>query len=207
MRFYNIHYSSKDNTSPEIYRNKFFEFCDHYKDFSQLYTDGSKMGNEVAAAVVHGNVTKTTRLPNKASIFRAELHAISLALSLIRRSKEKNFIIFSDSMSSLEAISGFKLEINIVQNIIKDYSHLANTGKAIILCWIPSHVNIRGNERAAAKSALSLPITNMKLQARELIPCASKFCFDKWQDIYDCCEGNKLHSIYPTVGIVVIHHL
>ena len=38
------------------------------------------MGNQVAAVVVHGNVTKTTRLPNKASIFRAELHAISLAL-------------------------------------------------------------------------------------------------------------------------------
>ena len=28
-------------------------------------------------------------------------------------------------MSSLEAISGFKLEIDIVQNIIKDYTHLA----------------------------------------------------------------------------------
>ena len=41
--------------------------------FVCLYTDGSKMGNKVAAAVVHGNVTKTTRLPNKASIFRAEL--------------------------------------------------------------------------------------------------------------------------------------
>jgi len=80
---YNIHYSSTDNTSPEIYRNKFSEFCDHYKDFYQPYTDGSKMGNEVVAAVVHGNVTKTTRLPNKASIFRAELRAISLALSLI----------------------------------------------------------------------------------------------------------------------------
>ena len=201
---YNIHFSSKDNTSPEIYRNKFFEFCDHYKDFSQLYTDGSKMGNEVAAAVVHGNVTKTTRLPNKASIFRAELYAISLALSLIRRTKEKNFIIFSDSMSSLEAISGFKLEIDIVQNIIKDYTHLANSGKTIILCWIPSHVNIRGNERAdtAAKSALSLPITNMKLPARELIPRVSEFCLDEWQDIWDCCKGNKLHSIYPTVGIV-----
>ena len=136
-----------------------------------LYTDGSKMGNEVAAAVLHGNVTKTTRLPNKASIFRAELHAISLALSLIRHSKEKNFIISSDSMSSLEATSGFKLEIDIVQTIIKDYTNLANTGKTIILCWIPSHVNIRGNERAdtATKSALSLPITNMKLPARELI--------------------------------------
>ena len=34
------------------------------------------------------------------------------------------------------------------------------TGKTIILCWISSHVNIRGNKRAdaAAKSALSLPV-------------------------------------------------
>jgi len=43
---YNIHYSCKDNTSPEIYINNFFEFCDHYKDFYQLYTDGSKMGTK-----------------------------------------------------------------------------------------------------------------------------------------------------------------
>ena len=40
----------------------------------------------------------------------------------------------------------------------------------------------------------------MKLRARELIPCVSKFCLDEWQDIWDCCEG--IHSIYPTVGIV-----
>jgi len=88
---YNIHRSLKDNTSPEIYRNKFFEFCDQYKDFSPLYTDGCKMGNQVAAAVVHGSVTKTTRLPDKSSIFRAELHAISLALAVVRHSKEKKF--------------------------------------------------------------------------------------------------------------------
>jgi len=82
------------------------------------------------------------------------------------------------------------VEIDIVQNIIKDYTHLANSGKVIILCWIPSHVNIYGNERAdtAAKSALSLPITNIKLPARALIPCVSKFSLDEWQDIWDCCE-------------------
>ena len=38
----------------------------------------------------------------------------------------KNFIIFSDSMSSLEAISGFKLEIDIVQYITKDYTRLVS---------------------------------------------------------------------------------
>jgi len=52
------------------------------------------MGNQVSEAVVHGSVTKTTRLPDKPSISRAELHAISLALAVICHSKEKNFIIF-----------------------------------------------------------------------------------------------------------------
>jgi len=94
---YSIHHSFKYHTSPEIYSNKFFKVCDHYKDFSRLYTDGSRMVARVAAAVVHGPLTKTTRLPNKASIFRAELYAILLALAVIRRSKEKKFIIFSDS--------------------------------------------------------------------------------------------------------------
>jgi len=107
---YSIHQFFKDNTSPEIYRNKFFEFCDHYKDFSRLYIDRSRMGNQVATAVVYRSTTKTTRLRNTASIFSAELYAISPALAVIRRSKENNFVIFSDSMSSLQALSGFKLE-------------------------------------------------------------------------------------------------
>ena len=61
-----------------------------------------------------------------------------------------------------------------------------------------------GNERGdtAAKSALSLLITNMKLPAGELFLQVSKFCLNEWQEIWDCCEGNKLHSIYPTVGSV-----
>ena len=90
--------------------------------------------------------------------------------SLFRHSRAKDFIIFSDSMSSLQALSGFKLEIDLVQKIIKDYSHLSNIGETIMLCWIPSHVNIRGNEMAdvAAKSALSLPITSMRLPSSEL---------------------------------------
>ena len=37
---------------------------------------------------------------------------------------------------------------------------------------------------------------------RITVDTVSKLCLDEWQDIWDCCEGNKLHSIYPTVGIV-----
>jgi len=85
--------------------------------------------------------------------------------------KRRNLLFSQTLISSLEALSGFRVETDIVQNIVKDYTHLTDTGKTIVLCWIPSHVNICGNKRVvdAAKSAVSLPITNMKLPARELI--------------------------------------
>jgi len=56
-------------------------------------------------------------------------------------------------------------EVDLVQKFIKDYTLLfSNNGKNILLCWIPSHVGISGNEKAdtAAKAALSLSVTPMK---------------------------------------------
>jgi len=92
------------------------------------------MEDRAAAAAVHKSViSKSTRLPNKVSVFRAELHAISLALALIHCSNEKNFIIFSDSMSSLKALSGFKVDLDLVYSIMKDYTRLASNGKTIML--------------------------------------------------------------------------
>ena len=154
------------------------------------------MGGGVASAVVWQKSCKSVRLPSNASIFRAELYAISLALNIIRRCRDTDFIIFSGSMSSLQALSGFKLEIDLVQKILKDYSTLTNSGKSIALCWIPSHVNIPGNERAdaAAKSALSLPITNMKLPGCDLIPRISNYCLREWQEIWSNCANNKLYA-------------
>ena len=95
--------------------------------------------------------------------------------------------------------------LDLVQKILKDYSTLTNSGKSIALCWIPSHVNIPGNERAdaAAKSALSLPITGMKLPGCDLIPHVSNYCLREWQEIWSNCVNNKLYAIYQAVGSVV----
>lgn len=82
-------------------------------------------------------------------------------------------------------------------------------GKVIEFCWIPSHVNIPGNERAdtAAKAALCLPVTSMKLPASELKPYISRFCREEWQDIWNSAANNKLHAIYPTVGKCIHNNL
>ena len=71
----------------------------------------------------------------------------------------------------------------------------------IIFCWIPSHVGILGDEKAdaAAKSALSLPVTRMKLSATGMYPRITKLIFDEWQEVWNCCAGNKLHAIRPIV--------
>ena len=121
---------------------------------------------------------------------------------MVRRSKEKNFVIFSDSMSSLQSINGFNLDSDLVQKFLEDYTVLAKNGKNIILCWIPSHVEILGDEKAdaAAKSALSLPVTRMELPATGMYLCITKLIFDEWQEVWNCCAGNKLHVIRPTVG-------
>ena len=84
-----------------------------YDNFEHIYTDGSKMGDRVASAAVCSNMVRSTRLPNNASIFSVELYTITLAMYFIRRSRNSNFVVYPGSMSSLEALNGFKFELDL----------------------------------------------------------------------------------------------
>jgi len=88
---FTLHCSDKSNTPPEIFKHCFYELCHEFKNYYRIFTDGSKEGNRVAAAVVHQDNTKCVRLPDTASIFRAELYALLPAIDVFRRSKEKIF--------------------------------------------------------------------------------------------------------------------
>ena len=100
---------------------------------------------------------------DNSSIFTAEAKAIDIALYHIRDQSEKQFIIYSDSLSVLKSLKDLHHRNPLIQQILKKYYYLS-ASKEIVFCWLPSHVNIRGNELAdsEAKSALSLVITNFK---------------------------------------------
>ena len=65
---------------------------------------------------------------------------ILLALDVVRRSKEKHFLLLSDSYSSLIALGGSRVDQDTIYKYLKAYSTLTNSGKTVILCWIPGHV-------------------------------------------------------------------
>jgi len=89
--------SDKADTPPEFFKVRFYELCDRFKNVYHIYTDGSKMGHRVSAALCHKRGTLSVRLRGATRIFNAELHAILLALDVVRRSKEKHFLLLSDS--------------------------------------------------------------------------------------------------------------
>jgi len=75
-------------------------------------------------------------------------HALDMALDIIRRTRSKDYVVFSDSLSSLQAIESCKVENPLILKILKDHNQLINSGKSITFRWIPSHIGIRGNEDA-----------------------------------------------------------
>ena len=94
----------------------------------------------------------------------------------IRDQSEKHFIIYSDSFSVLKSLKDLHQRNPLIQQILKKYYYLS-VSKGIIFCWLPSHINIRGNELAdlEAKSALSLminfeiPYSDFKSHIRQYI--------------------------------------
>ena len=90
------------------------------------------MNSLVGAAAVGRDVSKISRITDKASIFTAELVALNFALDIIQWSTRKKFIIFSDSLCSLMAIHNRNLETGYVQKFISDYSQLLNSEKPLL---------------------------------------------------------------------------
>ena len=157
-----------------------------------------KQDEKVACSVISPNFTDSIRLPDNSSIFTAEAKAIDIALYHIRDQSEKQFIIYSDSLSVLKSLKDLHHRNPLIQQILKKYYYLS-VSKEIVFCWLPSHVNICGNELAdlEAKSALSLEITNFKIPHSDFRSNIRLYINNKFQSVWETQTQNKLNELKP----------
>ena len=111
----------------------------------------------VAAAVInrHFQNGETTcrqlskRLPDNSTIFAAEATAISLALNYYQHMGpvHHDVVVYSDSMSCLQAIEGEDTDNPFICHIMNLLWSLSDKGTRVRFCCVPSHCGIEGNER------------------------------------------------------------
>ena len=89
------------------------------------------------------------RLSDNSTIFAAEDTAISLALNcyLHMGPVHHDVVVYSASMSCLQAIEGEDTKNPFICHIMNLLWSLSDKSTRVRLCWVPRHCGIDGNER------------------------------------------------------------
>ena len=149
--------------------------------------------------------TAEIRLPDHRCIFFSRSYiALNIVLCSIQNNINKNFLLFSDSISVLQTLKQPDHPNPLIQQFFRKYVSLCGS-KTIIFCWIPSHINIKRNEMAdqEAKDAQNMDIANVKIPFTDNKQQINEFikseCQTKWQQ----CFNNKLFTIKPNFIFIV----
>jgi len=199
--------------NPELLKNLALEKIESYNNSTHIYTDASKTTeNKTAAAfcVPELNIEHSTRLTDKITIFAAELTAIKLALLWATNyTLDKDISIFSDSLSSLQAIASGKSSCR--PNLLLEVKALVSKySKNVTFVWLPSHIGIKGNELAdklANLSTINQCIeVDIGLELSEAYNLVDRYIIGKWQQMWEADPtGSHYRSIEKTVSTKVKH--
>ncbi|KAH9416497.1 hypothetical protein DERP_014546 [Dermatophagoides pteronyssinus] len=195
--------------------NILFDFCgsdvfdnDRNSSGYTIYTDGSKINDEVGSAVViFANDEKrspllvlTYRLNSNCSVYQAELFGICNAISWVIENGVSDAVILSDSKSAIQSICNFHSTNFLVQLIFKmvaDY-----TGR-ICIKWIKAHNGCFGNDLADfyAKQAtllmdVSFDLLPLSFAHRNL----KSLMINNWQQNWTTTtNGSCTKKFFPTI--------
>jgi len=158
-----------------------------YKNAVHIYTDASKtLADKTSAAfcVPKLNIEHSVRLTVNISIFAAELTAIKLALLWVINTVKEDICIFSDTLSSLQAISSGK-SINRPNLLTEIFDLIRKYDRNINFIWLPSHIGIKGNELADRLANLAISVDNIDkdrgLELSEAYDLVDRYITGKWQ--------------------------
>ena len=193
---------------------KFNEYHEAQGSHDEVYIDGSKMNERVGAAAVinrHLQNGETTcrqlskRLPDNSTIFAAEATAISLALNYYQHMGpvHHDVVIYSDSMSCLQAIEGENTENAFICHIMNLLWLLSDKRTYVRFCWIPSHYGIEGNERVdqLAKETIDQDIDQLaSVHYTAMKPLVNSYIQKLVQTKWDVAvHGRDIYLVKPTL--------
>ena len=146
------------------------------------------------------------RLPNNSTIFAAEATAITLALDYYRYMDpvKHDVVVYSDSMSCLQAIEGEDTENPLICHIMNLFWALSDKGTRVHFCWVPSHCGIDGNKIVdqLAKETLDHDIDPLAtVHYADLKPVVNSYIQQEVQIKWDVSiHGRDLYLLKPTHG-------
>ncbi|GBN02552.1 hypothetical protein AVEN_89519-1 [Araneus ventricosus] len=178
-----------------------------YPPSEAIYTDGSKTEKGVGAAYCRISQNQiiecwSGQLPSQATVFQAELLALSKAVEHAKTILNQTSIkIFTDNRAAIQASTNPKSRNQMARQIF--LSLLSNPH--IKLNWIKAHAGYFGNESAdlQAKSAAESETTNIhqiKFSKAFLKTHLKKHLIQEWQRTWDdVTTGRPIQNIIPKV--------
>ncbi|XP_062535466.1 uncharacterized protein LOC134204674 [Armigeres subalbatus] len=188
---------------PSIFSEKY----EHVNCNNRYFTDGSRINGSTGFGVFNVNSTTFRKLQEPCSVYVAELAAINFALGIISDQPVDHYFIFSDSLSSIEALRSMKpvkhasYFLTTVREQMRD---LVERSFKITFVWVPSHCLIYGNEKAdslAKVGAQEGEVYDRQISNNEFFPLVRQSTLQNWQMIWSHNElGRWLFSIVPKVS-------
>ncbi|XP_057339514.1 uncharacterized protein LOC130677013 [Microplitis mediator] len=132
-------------------KEKWKELIDQaYPEYTQIYTDGSKTKNGVAAAAIcpEKKLAVSGSMDKRITIMAAEIQAIKMAIRMAVRAEIKKVVICTDSLSTLEALGGpgSPKDDKGIMEIRQSLGESKDMGVNITMIWTPAHKGIEGND-------------------------------------------------------------
>jgi ribonuclease HI len=177
---------------------------------SIFFTDGSKGGAGAGFGVYHsGGPESSFRLRGLSGVFTSEMSAIFVALIQIRAHRPVRYLFVTDSMSSLKTLQTRRVAPrthSLVNEIKEACWWLNNNEYEIHMMWIPSHVGIKGNERAdqlkgdAVENGIEW---HAPVHPSDFLPLSRVRLLEGWQSGWDGSDmGKYAYSVWPVVSFM-----
>lgn len=184
--------------------------------WNYIYTDASKRSPSgcTGVGIYHSQykITQHVKFPPETSVFTGEAFGLLKALEYILIMKLKEAVIFSDSLSALQALEKYPFCRSapsypvIIETRNKLYQCFLK-GFSVAFAWVPSHCGIRGNEKAdriANEAIEDGDLFPYKNYTHDLINLPRTYLQNSWQDCWSqscILKGKSYSRIQPSIPI------